>query len=711
MSFASRVTYTGDAVTTTYNVPMPYISKAHVNIYVNQTLQLDPMNYSWTGPSTIEFTSAPAINDAIEIVRNTSPSAILVDFTDGSVLRADDLDTAYLHNYYLSQEYSDSYNNAINNILIQLATDTGIVETETTAIIDALVQEMLADAAAATLQTRVSDIDANAEAIITLGEGLQTQINTLAAGVAANVYIQADEPVPGVGGIPDPILEGSRWYDSDDNNKPYIYQSSAWVSIEDPRIGVASAGVTTLTAQMGQVVSAIVEEQFVRANETETLGQRLSLIGSESGDRQAFIVDLDTTKVSDSESLADRFTALSAADGTNAADIITEQTARISGDDALSSSITSLTATVGGNTSNITTNAVAIASAEGDITTLYAKYGVTLNVNGYITGFAQNNDGTTGTFVVLADKFAVVDPSGDPGEPEYVPFSISGGKITLTGDVTVNGSLLVNGTVAGGAIVAGGIGATQIGTNAITTDKINANAITAAKIAASQITATHIGAATVQALGITTGSLSVDGTLTMGTSGKMISTGTGFESGTGFFLGYDVSAYKFYVGNSATGNYMSWDGTDLTVSGIINVGTYTPTDDVIVSANTERVTTGEWSGSAVWQTKKTFTSDKDGTFRLKFDIKKSTNVTSSPYTNAQCRITRNSSVVAYKTITGTAYASQSQDIAVSAGDVIDIDLAKGTYWNTEPWTIHAYVKNATFNGAVSFTGNPTVNLD
>lgn len=700
MSFASRVTYTGDAVTTTYNVPMPYISKAHINIYVNQTLQLDPMNYSWSGPSTIEFVSAPGLNDAIEIVRNTSPSNILVDFTDGSVLRADDLDTAYLHNYYLSQEYSDSYNNAINNILIQLATDTGIVETETTAIIEALVQEMLADAAAATLQTRVSDIDANAEAIITLGEGLQTQINTLAAGVAANVYIQADEPVPGVGGIPDPILEGSRWYDSDDNNKPYIYQSSAWVSIEDPRIGIAAAGVTTLTAQMGQVVSAIVEEQFVRSNETETLGQRLSLIGSESGDRQAFIVDLDTTKVSDSESLADRFTALSAADGTNAADIITEQTARISGDDALSSSITSLTATVNGNSANITTNASAIASAEGDITTLYAKYGVTLNVNGYITGFAQNNDGSSGTFVILADKFAVVDPSGDPGEPEYVPFSISGGKITMTGDVSINGSLLVNGTVAGGAIVAGGIGATQIGTNAITTDKINANAITSAKIAANQITATHIGASTVQALGITTGSLSVDGTLTMGTAGKMISSGAGFETGTGFFMGYDTSAYKFYVGNYSGGDYLSWDGSTLTVRGDLSIGSYTSsTTEVLLAANTTRTTSTE----ATWEEKKKFQINKPGTVNVYF-TGRLTSISSSLISSGQVRVKLDGVQKGATQYFSTTSVS-TRSIAVTTTETstyITIEAKAGTRNPGEPLAAHVEISMAEIRALIDF---------
>jgi hypothetical protein len=107
MSFASKVLYTGNGVTTQYNIPFPYISASHVNVYVNETLMLDPMNYSQSG-STITFSDAPEEDAAILIKRNTSPTATLVDFTDGSVLGETELNTAYLHNYYLLQEATDS---------------------------------------------------------------------------------------------------------------------------------------------------------------------------------------------------------------------------------------------------------------------------------------------------------------------------------------------------------------------------------------------------------------------------------------------------------------------------------------------------------------------------------------------------------------------------------------------------------------------------
>ena len=85
---------------------------------------------------------------------------------------------------------------------------------------------------------------------------------------------------------------------------------------------------------------------------------------------------------------------------------------------ATASDVTALTARVTTNEGdivsanvNIGANATAITTAEGDILTLEAKYGVSLDVNGYVTGFVQNNDGTSGSFEILADTFAVATPS------------------------------------------------------------------------------------------------------------------------------------------------------------------------------------------------------------------------------------------------------------------------------------------------------------
>jgi len=56
------------------------------------------------------------------------------------------------------------------------------------------------------------------------------------------------------------------------------------------------------------------------------------------------------------------------------------------------------------------------------------------------------------------------------------------------------------------------------------------------------------------------------GGLTVGTNGLIKGGQTAFNNGTGFFLGYESSLYKFSVGNSS-GQSLTWDGTNLNIVG------------------------------------------------------------------------------------------------------------------------------------------------
>jgi fibronectin type 3 domain-containing protein len=63
-------------------------------------------------------------------------------------------------------------------------------------------------------------------------------------------------------------------------------------------------------------------------------------------------------------------------------------------------------------------------------------------------------------------------------------------------------------------------------------------------------------------------SLAVSGAITVGTSGKITGgTSTSFNTGSGFFLGYDTNAYKFSIGDASTGKNLTWDGTDIKIGG------------------------------------------------------------------------------------------------------------------------------------------------
>ena len=81
----------------------------------------------------------------------------------------------------------------------------------------------------------------------------------------------------------------------------------------------------------------------------------------------------------------------------------------------------------------ITTEATARASADGVIN---GKYGVKVDVNGYVSGFGliseANNATPYSSFVIRADKFAIASPSGSAITPSN-PFTV------LTTATTVNG--------------------------------------------------------------------------------------------------------------------------------------------------------------------------------------------------------------------------------------------------------------------------------
>ena len=101
------------------------------------------------------------------------------------------------------------------------------------------------------------------------------------------------------------------------------------------------------------------------------------------------------------------------------------------------SSITSLTSTVNGNTTSITTNASSINGLNG-------KYGVTINANGALTGFELNGGGGTSSFIINANDFKIFNSSGNLN-----PFSVSGNKVQINGDLNVTSAAVIGGTATG----------------------------------------------------------------------------------------------------------------------------------------------------------------------------------------------------------------------------------------------------------------------
>lgn len=698
----TAMTYVGTGSQTVFTIPFPYIDKSHVKVYLNEQEVLTPTAWTWLTDQSIKFRVAPALDDSIRVQRWTPGDTRLVDFQNGAVLTADDLDLSATQNFYLAQEAYENYAALLNDAFARVATSQGVVETDPDQMINALVTAMLQDANAANLQQRVQDIDDNAEAIISLGTNLQVQINTLAQGIAALVFLQPTAPVPGVGGVPDPIPDGSRWYDSDDNNKPYMYDFAlgGWISIEDPRIGNADVYINALQTQYGAAASAFINEVTSISNEAGASTSALNLLGSENVGGTAFVLDLDTTFVGAAESLSTRFSTISSDIGNNSAAITSEATTRATETGALASDIalmgarngaqtafildtntvkidsdvgdtfatrlSNLTAADNANSASITTiNTVTIPGINSDITALEAKYGVTLDVNNYITGFSQNNDGSTGSFVILADKFGIVEPGT---LTQKIWWDGVNSVLQIDGDVLVSGS----------------------------------------------VTSTELTGSVLSDLYVSMGNITA-GTITLNASGHIKGGATAFETGKGYWLGYDSPNHKFYIGDkTAGGGYLSWDGSTLKVAGDLVAGEYKWNN-----ATTQHAYAGIARTESVYAngfvTKKSFTVDRAGsvkiTYRDQVQYNNGSFVSTVQYPQVQLSV--NGVAATSKTITNTSVASDEMYVTgLEINDIVTVELRAGQY-NNGSGTVDstAYIDQVALKGEIVFPSNVTVNQD
>ena len=110
------VDYTGDGSETDFNFSFPYIKTSHVAVEVNEGQGAGGLN-KWvrkalttdytvqTSPNTfVRFTTAPASNVKVRVLRDSEANEGIVDFANGSVLTETELDNSYQHNRYLAEE-------------------------------------------------------------------------------------------------------------------------------------------------------------------------------------------------------------------------------------------------------------------------------------------------------------------------------------------------------------------------------------------------------------------------------------------------------------------------------------------------------------------------------------------------------------------------------------------------------------------------------
>ncbi len=401
-----------------------------------------------------------------------------------------------------------------------------------------------------------------------------------------------------------------------ENFSDLVYQemvrigTATGITSTDPTTWLASAVDTMLATPAASALQAGLSDIATNAESFLDHADLLQLIGDANVGRTAFTLDETTVLVDGGgQTLAAKFLAI------------------IATGDATVAAITLLGVINGAETAFILdTSTVKIDSDGGNtLGTAFARNAIQLDVNGYITGYEQINDGTSGSFIIMADEFAVIEPGSTSGAGT-APFSISSGIVSMQ-NVIITGSLVVNGT--------------------ITSDELTGSNLADLY--------TDMGA-------LTAGSIVLD------TSGFIRGGQTAYNTGDGFFLGYDTADYKFSIGNGAD-NRLTWDGTTLTVKGDLFVGEYTASANTLLTAATTRT-----SSAQSWVELKAFTIDRAGTVRV--SISDGEFHSGTVITNAQLRILVDGVVDTTYNIIG-GYAVTTTDVTVVADSEITIEVFGG----------------------------------
>lgn len=218
---------------------------------------------------------------------------------------------------------------------------------------------------------------------------------------------------------------------------------------------------------------------------------------------------------------------------------------------------------------------------------LLGQYSIKIDSAGHVSGFGLSSTLNTATptsdFGVRADKFWIAPPAVNrataPAAPAdklfkgyvWVDTSVTpnvtrywnGSAWTSTPQnlpfvVVAGNSGLINGKTVGPGVY---VDTAFIGTATITNAQI-------ADLTADKITAGSLSAALGVSTGKIWGGVAVSTNKDNGTFGQLTQAFGSNNFGTGFFLGDDNGAYKFYVGKPYQN--MSWNGSELTVTGNIN---------------------------------------------------------------------------------------------------------------------------------------------
>lgn len=99
----SNSEYLGDGESRVFTVGFPYLAKEHIRVYVNDT----PVLFSLIHAGAVQTVDAPPVGSSVRVQRETPAASPVVEFSNSSTLKSQNLNDADKQKLYAIQELRD----------------------------------------------------------------------------------------------------------------------------------------------------------------------------------------------------------------------------------------------------------------------------------------------------------------------------------------------------------------------------------------------------------------------------------------------------------------------------------------------------------------------------------------------------------------------------------------------------------------------------
>ena len=154
----------------------------------------------------------------------------------------------------------------------------------------------------------------------------------------------------------------------------------------------------------------LVQETSQRIQGDTALSARLDVMGTRVGTAEAAISTETTQRVNADNAIQQTITTQYSSVNNNLALLQSQQTTTANNAAAMTTTMTQILARVGTNAAAIAQEQQVRAAADG---TLYAQWTLRVDVAGRVSGFGLASSPTVSDFIVRADRFSIVSPTGN----------------------------------------------------------------------------------------------------------------------------------------------------------------------------------------------------------------------------------------------------------------------------------------------------------